>query len=88
MPGQLVRDPSELRALEEGLPWYCETRQGLVKRPPELAGEWAVGPYEGRVRWLFETRADQRLFVGEIGLNLMLVVGYLGPVETETKTWR
>lgn len=87
MPGELVSDPAELERLGKELHWYCETNQGRVKRPPALAGRWAVGPYYGAVRWLFATKADQATFVREVGLGEMRVVGYLGPLWTDSKMW-
>jgi hypothetical protein len=85
----IVRDPARLKAMERFLYWYAETRPHQVKRLSfGPLGKWAVGPTEeGRVRWLFEDEWDYSRFCKAYRGHL-LIAGYLGPLETETRVFK
>lgn len=85
----LVNSPAELKRLEGQLPWYCESRPKQIKRigiTPR--SPWAVGPTpEGRVRWLFANRNDWHDFK-MMHWRLILIAGNLGPLHTETRSFK
>lgn len=85
----ILRDASKLKEMERHYPWYVETRPHQVKRLGfEPRGGWAVGPTpERRVRWLFEDINDWHDFRVDHS-SFILIAGTLGPLKTETRTFR
>lgn len=88
----IIRESSKLARLggpDGPLHWYCETRPHQVKRLGfEPEGQWAVGPTpERRVRWLFQLEADQCEFCRR-HRGFLLIAGYLGPLQTETRRFK
>lgn len=84
----IIHDPSELVAKAKVWPWYVETRPQQVKRLGfDNVSDWGVGQTpEGRVRWLFKSMADWQRFKAD-HRAFVLIAGYLGPLQTENRTW-